>query len=393
VTVQLIDGRTGTTKWSQRYDLHSADILTFEDQIATKVVEGLQIQISPVEEKAIQQPITTSVEAYNEYLQARAAMSEYLMHSQVKSLENGETLLLHAVSLDKNFADAYALLASFYSFRSANFVKDAGLNLKRGEAAAQNALRINPQSFEGMIALAGVYGEQGREQEAIRILKQAVVLAPNHETAWQMLGYSYYYAGLNELAEPCYRRIIELNPAPLQPHWMRARMLLYSGRVDEADKEMRQLVAANPDQFKAMAYFGGVLYYEGKLEEAQALLDRSVSLSRDVDDDTARMMAGFLYASRHQREKIAPRLLKYRPEDLIDGDGAYWMAGIYALLRQRQNAIDWLNRTVALGNVNYPWFERDKNFDGLRSDPEYQSVMAGVRQRWEAYKKEFGPAP
>jgi TolB-like protein len=26
VTVQLIDGRTGTIKWSQRYDLHSADI-------------------------------------------------------------------------------------------------------------------------------------------------------------------------------------------------------------------------------------------------------------------------------------------------------------------------------------------------------------------------------
>ncbi len=55
VTVQLIDGRTGTTKWSQRYDLKSADILSFEDEVASKVVEGLQIQISPTEQKAIQQ--------------------------------------------------------------------------------------------------------------------------------------------------------------------------------------------------------------------------------------------------------------------------------------------------------------------------------------------------
>ena len=54
---------------------------------------------------------------------------------------------------------------------------------------------------------------------------------------------------------------------------------------------------------------------------------------------------------------------------------------------------DWLKRTVALGDVNYPWFERDKNYDSLRSDPEYQSIMAGVRQRWEAYKKEFDAAP
>lgn len=255
------------------------------------------------------------------------------------------------------------------------------------------ALRINPQSVEGLIALGGAYGEEGREQEAIRTLKQAVALAPNHEGVWQMLGYSYYYAGLNERSEACYRRIIELNPIPLQPHWMRARMLLYSGRGQEADEEMRPLVAANPDQFKALAYFGGILYYQGKLDEAQRILERSLQLSGEVDDDTSRMMAAFLYASRHQREKIDRRLLQYHPAQIVDGDGAYWLAGIYALLGETQPALDWLRRAVALGNVNYPWFERDKNFDSLRADPEYQAIMAGVRQRWEAYKKEFDAAP
>jgi TolB-like protein/tetratricopeptide (TPR) repeat protein len=392
VTVQLIDGRTGNTRWSQRYDLHSADILSFEDQIATKVVEGLKIEISPDEQKSIQQPVTTSVDAYNDYLQARFYLNDYLVHSSLESLESGERLLNHAISLDKNFADAYALLGAFYSLQSANFVKDAGANLKRAEASALHALRINPQSLEGLIALGGAYSEKGREQDAIRNLKQAVALAPNHETAWQMLGYSYYYAGLNERSEQAYRRIIELNPIPLQPHWMRARMLLYSGRVQEAEQEMRPLAAANPDQFKALAYFGSILYYQGKLDEAQPLLDRSVQLSRDVDDDSARMMAAFLYASRRQRDNIDPRLLHYQPAQLVDGDGAYWMAGIYALLGDRQHALDWLKRTVALGNVNYPWFERDKNFESLRADAEYQAIMAGVRKRWEAYKKEFDTA-
>jgi eukaryotic-like serine/threonine-protein kinase len=393
VTVQLIDGRTGNTKWSQRYDLHSADILSFEDQIATKVVEGLQIQISPLEQKSIQQPVTASVDAYNDYLQARFHQNEYLGHSRVESLENGQRLLLHAISLDKNFADAYALLAELYGFQSANFVADAGANLKRGEVAAQNALRINPQSAEGLTALGIIYSEEGREQEAIRTLNQAVALAPNSETAWQGLGYSRYYAGLNELAEQAYRRVIELDPATPQPRWMHARMLLYIGKAREAEEEMRPVVAANPDQFKALAYFGGLLYYEGKLEEAQPILDRALVLSRESDDDTPRIMAAFLYASRHQREKIAPRLLQYHPEQIVDGDGAYWIGGIYALLGDRQHALLWLKRTVALGDMNYPWFARDKNYDSLRADPEYQSIMAGVRQRWEAYKKEFDPNP
>jgi hypothetical protein len=43
--------------------------------------------------------------------------------------------------------------------------------------------------------------------------------------------------------------------------------------------------------------------------------------------------------------------------------------------------------------VNYPWFQRDKTYDKLRADPEYQSIMAGVRQQWEANKQEFDLAP
>ncbi len=393
VTVQLIDGRTGTTRWSQRYDLHSADILSFEDQIAAKVVEGLKIEISPTEQKSIQQPVTTSVDAYNDYLQARFYMNEYLMRSRLESLESGQRLLLHAISLDKNFTDAYALLAELYAYQSANFLEDAEANLKRGEVAAQNALRINPGSAEGLIALGTIYGEGGREQEAIRTLQQAVALAPNNETAWQSLGYSRYYAGLNELAEQAYRRLIELNPAPPQPHWMHARMLLYTGKEHEAQQEMRQLVAANPDQYKALTYLGSVLYYEGKLDEAQPYLDRAVLLSPDSTDGTPQAMAGFLYASRHQREKIDARLLRYRPEQLIDGDAAYWIGAIHALLGDRQDALHFLKRAVALGDVNYPWFARDKNYDILRSDPEYQSIMAGVRQRWQSYKNEFDPTP
>ena len=152
------------------------------------------------------------------------------------------------------------------------------------------------------------------------------------------------------------------------------------------------MVAANPDQFKALAYLGMMLYYEGKTDEAESALDRAVVLGHDSEDDTARLLAAFLHASGGRRENIDARLLQYRPAQIIDGDGAYWLGGIHALLGDRQGALDWLKRTVGLGNVNYPWFERDKNYDGLRADPEYQTIMAGVRQRWENYKNEFDVA-
>jgi serine/threonine protein kinase/tetratricopeptide (TPR) repeat protein len=391
VTVQLVDGHTGNIKWSQRYDLRSADMLTFEDQVAAKVVEGLQIEISPREQKSIQQPVTTNPEAYNDYLQARFYLNEYFMFSRLDSLENGRRVLQHGVSLDKNFADAYALMAQFYSLQAANFVPDAAANLKLGEDAALNALRIDPQSSEGMIALGGIYAEEGRLREAIPTMRLAVKQAPNNENAWQMLGYSYYYAGLNDLSEQAYRRISELNPTLLQPHWMHARILLYQGRAQDAEHEMRPLATANPDQMKVMAYVGVILYYEGRLDEAKSYLDRGVELSRDSGDDTSRQLAAFLYAARGQRGKIDQRLLKYSPEEIVDGDGAYWLGGIHALLGDRQLALAFLSRTAALGDVNYPWFERDKNYDSLRSDPQYQAILAGIRERWQEYKNDFDP--
>jgi TolB-like protein len=389
VTVQLIDGATGNTKWSQRYDLHSADVLSFEDQIATKVVEGLQIQVTPTEQKAIETPATTSVEAYNDYLQARYQLTQYFVDSKLETIEEGKRLLLHALSLDKNFADAYGLLALFYGYQGANFVIDASANVKRCETAALNALRIDSQSVVGLTALGGCYSEQGRGAEAIRTMRQAVTLAPNNSVAWEMLGYSYYYAGLNEAAEQAYRHNIELDPTPPHNHWMHARMLLCSGKAHEAELEMRDVVARNPDQAKAVAHFGMILYYEGKLDEAESNVDRAALLARNFTDDTPRLLAAFVYAARHERAKIDPKILRYRPEDVIDGDQAYWTGGIHALLGDRQQALEWLKRTVALGDVNYPWFERDKNYDSLRSDPEYQSIMSEVRQRWQAYKTEF----
>jgi len=68
---------------------------------------------------------------------------------------------------------------------------------------------------------------------------------------------------------------------------------------------------------------------------------------------------------------------------LIDGDYACWTGGIHALLGEKEQALAWLRRAVDLGNHNYPWFQKGKNYDRLRGDPEYQRIMKEVRQRWE----------
>jgi serine/threonine-protein kinase len=170
-------------------------------------------------------------------------------------------------------------------------------------------------------------------------------------------------------------------------------MLLYVGRVQEAEQGVRQALIMHPEHFKAMAYLGEFLYYQGRFEEAEPILRRAVELEGDSGEESASLMSGFLYASRGQREKINPNLLREKPQNVADGDRAYWIGSIYALLGDRTQALAFFRRAIDLGNHNYQWFTRDKNWEKLHGDHEYERMIAEVRNYADQYRREFGDSP
>ena len=387
VSVQLIDQQNKTARWAEHYDLRGDDMLKFQDEVAKKVVDGLQVEVSGKEQQTLEAPMTSSPQAYNLYLQARFFRNDYFMHTQADSLHKGEQLAQDAIAKDPNFAEAYALLSTLYFMEAANIPQNAAANIALGEKAARRAVALKPNSADALIALGGALTEEGHNLEALKTLRQAVSIAPNSETAWDLLGYLYHYTGMLDLAETAYDRSVDLNPTTVRIHWMHARMHLYQGRPEESEEEMRRLLSANPDQFKALAYLGEFLYYEGKYDEAEKALSRAVELGRSSGDEAPPILAAFLYASRGQRDKIDPIVFQHKPEQYVDGDGAYWIGGVHAMLGDKREALAWLRRAVTLGNHNYPWFQRDKNYNNLRNDPEYQKIMEEVRDHLEQYRK------
>jgi len=389
ISVQLIE-RNQATRWAEHYDLKSKDLLSFQDEVAQKVVDGLRVEVSGRERDLLASPLTNSPEAYDLYLQGRVYKNDYFTRTQLESLRRGQESLRRAVKADPSFADAQALLAMLYLLECANFRENASANLSRGEQTARRALDLSPNSTEGLLALGFALAQGGRNQEAIRRLRQAVVQAPNSEFAWDLLGYVYHYAGLDDLAERAYRRSLELDPTTPRIYWMHSRMLLYLGKVKEAEQGVRQALAIHPEQFKAMAYLGEFLYYQGKTEEAEPILRRAVELGRSSGDAAPILMSAYLYAARGQRDQIDPSIFGEKPDGVADGDRAYWIGSIYALLGEKLPALAWLRRAIDLGNHNYPWFVRDKNWDKLRGDREYERMLAEIRDYADRYRQEFG---
>jgi eukaryotic-like serine/threonine-protein kinase len=391
VSVQLIDH--GAARWAGRYDLQGHDMLRFEDDIAQKVVGGLSVQLNGQEEQSLKTATTTSGEAYDLLLQARAYWTDYFVNSQRESLRNCQQKCLRAIEKDPNFVDAYALLGQAYSLEATNFQENGARNLSLAEQAARKAIALNPRSFEANLALGVVLGEKGENADSLPMLREASMLAPNSSLVWKHLGYVYHYAGLTDLAEAAFRRGRDLDPVLPQAYWMHGRMLLYQGKANEAEQEVRRALERFPNQFKLMMFLGYFLYQQGKSDEGMRALDRSLDISRDSSDEEPIVLAAILHASRGERDKIDPRIIKLKPEEIVDGDLAEWVGAMYAQLSDKEKALACLKQAVRRGNHNYPWFQRDKSWDPVRSEPEFGRILSEVEAYWKHYTELFGQVP
>src|SRR6516225_3764284 len=74
VNAQLIDARKDAHLWAQTYDrdydLDLADVFAIQSEIAKAIADQLQAKLSPNEKKAIEQPPTTDLAAFDLYSRA-----------------------------------------------------------------------------------------------------------------------------------------------------------------------------------------------------------------------------------------------------------------------------------------------------------------------------------
>jgi len=89
--------------------------------------------------------------------------------------------------------------------------------------------------------------------------------------------------------------------------------------------------------------------------------------------------ATFLSALGFNEEARAQLTDEIKKTADTDHDVAYWLASAYAMEGERDAALKWLRRAIALGNENRPWFERDTNWESLRNDPEYQEIIQSIK--------------
>src|SRR5216117_1070440 len=248
VNAQLIDARTDSQLWAERYDRDVADVFAIQSEVAENIVAQLKANLSTSEKAAIDLRPTRDPEAFDLYLQAKELINTFHDTPDWKdTLLKAIRLLDKAISRDGKFALAYCLTTraneALYWFN----LDHTPARLAQAKASAQKALTLAPDSGEAHLAQALVYYHGSRDYAHARAeLAIARRALPNNAEVYLVTGWIDRRQGRWEDAVKNQEKAAELDPR--NSKILQDLAVLYDvlRRYDEEESVFDRAIAANP---------------------------------------------------------------------------------------------------------------------------------------------------
>ncbi len=250
VNAQLIDARNDAHLWAQTYDRDLADVFAIQSEIAKAIADQLQAKLSPNEKKAIEQPPTNDLAAFDLYSRAKSLLLRVgLSATYDPDVRKVIELLDEAVKRDPSFFDAYCQLASAHEdIYAVSGTDHTPARLALAEAALQAATRLRPDAGETHLARAQfLYNGQRDYAGALAELESVRHALPNDPHLFELTGYILRRRGQREEGLRNLQRAVELDPRNLDTLQQIAVSYQQLGRYGEAIAALDRALGIMPD--------------------------------------------------------------------------------------------------------------------------------------------------
>src|SRR4029077_15743121 len=250
VNAQLLDARTDAHLWAQTYDRDLADVFAIQSEIAKAIADQLQAKLSPSEKKAIEQPPTSDLAAFDLYSRAKSLLlTAGFSAAQDPDRRKAIELLDEAVKRDPSFFDAYCQLAGAHEDLYAVSGSDhTPSRLALAEAALQAAARLRPDAAETHLARAQYLYYGLRDYAgALAELEIARRVLPNDPRLFELTGYILRRRGQQEEGLRNLERAVELDPRNFITLQQIALSYQNLGRYAESIAAFDRALAIAPD--------------------------------------------------------------------------------------------------------------------------------------------------
>ena len=369
IAIELIDGKTGFSKWSNSFDRPLANLLQLQEDVAAAVVAALLPRLTSQDPESLQRGGGTRNEkAFDAYLRGKETFER---HVDEASERGAVALFGEAIGYDPDYAAALA--------------------------ARSRALAVVANQYAQSIERRKLY------DEAVRDARKAIASAPEFPDGYAALGYALFYGKLDVIAAdvpyrkaadygegnadvqalialyrarrmqfdeamPAIDRAISLDP--LNPAIFKTR-----GRIDYARRDYDSALAAarrvlemNPDHGGAHGDAGNALLMLGKVDEALAefgkegiglLSQPGIAIALHRKGDTAGADAAF-------RRLVAD-----------EGDnGLYQQAQVLTQWGRADDALAALDKAAASGDSGLVYLLSDPFLEPLQKQPRFKALLS-----------------
>jgi TolB-like protein/Tfp pilus assembly protein PilF/class 3 adenylate cyclase len=374
VNVQLINAINDAHLWAETYDRKLTDIFTVESDIAKTIADTLQAKLSGSEKTEISKKPTENSEAYELYLKGRFFWNK----RTGEDLKTAADYFQQAISIDPQYAGAYAGLAETYAVIPLFAAGTPQEYFPKAIAAAQRAIQLDGGSAEAHTALGLLLCfSDANFVDAEKEFKRAIAINPNYATAHHWYGNALLVAlGRFDEAISENQRAVELDPLSLIINADLGGTLMVARRYDKAIAQLQRTLALD-DRFGYTHWnLGEALYLKGDTSGAIAEYEKA----RSLDNDPQILgLLGRAYADNGQKDKAMEllRQLENRPkEQFVRG---YIAALIYVGLGDKAKAIDCLEREyLNHNNIDSAWIRVDPMLDPLHGDARFEALVEKI---------------
>jgi TolB-like protein len=249
IAVELVQGSTGFSRWSQKFERQLGDILSLQDDIANAVDSALSSRLSRSnQESQASSGGTQNVAAFDAYLRGKDLFdSQRDEASDRRSLE----AFSDAVQLDPHYAAA--------------------------RAARSRALAVIANEYAQAADRGPLYGQ------AVDEAKRAVSAAPHFAEAYAALGYALFYGELDIMAadEP-YERARQFGSGSPDVLALYAVYRARRRQFDRARPAIARAVALDPINPSVFKNVGRINFAAGDYAGAIAGARRALDLNPEI---------------------------------------------------------------------------------------------------------------
>jgi TolB-like protein len=362
VAAQLVEARTGSQRWSDRFDSDVVDVLQVQDTIAVELARALQIT---VEADSSPRASIKSPEALEAYLRGLHSLDR----GSQEGCEAAVAELQQALGMDPTFALAAIGLARAYLWIGTEAWQPTGVAFERAREAAMLAQRLDPRSPLPHVFLSEIHVVYDWDWAgADRELQQAFALGPRDTHGAQIASWLAAALGHWDEARQLAIEAVALDPLSPDAHWsLGYEVYMRSGHIVEAEETFRRVLQIAPEFGTGHYYLGVSLMLQGHHEAATAEFRKET-----LDDGQLEGSAMVDFAAGRKAESDA------QLAEAIRRNASTWaseIARVYAFRGEKDHAFEWLNRAYEARDEDLYFIKGDPLLKNLEKDPRYKAFL------------------